>query len=60
MQWCDGIANSRNMHDPASGAGGCATPAASEGSINYDTDRYKACDGNGWIDIGKQNKGLKQ
>jgi len=53
MQWCDGVNSTNNMHTPASGSGGCTSPTAPEGSLNYDTDRYKACDGNGWIDIGK-------
>ena len=53
MQWCDGVNSSINMHTPAGGAGGCTTPPASEGSLNYDTDRFEACDGNGWLDIGK-------
>lgn len=53
MQWCTETDAAFNMHNPASGTGGCTSPTASEGALNYDTDRFKACDGNGWIDIGK-------
>jgi len=53
MQWCTSPSMAINMHTPAAGIGGCTTPTASEGALNYDTDRYKACDGNGWLDIGK-------
>lgn len=53
MQFCDGVNSVNNMHIPASGAGGCTSPAASEGAMDYDvsTNTYRACDGSGWITI---------
>jgi len=53
MQWCNSGSEAINMHDPASGSGGCTSPTASEGALNYNTNRFEACDGNGWISIGK-------
>lgn len=50
MQWCDDVNSAINMHTPASGVGGCLI---SEGTLNYNTDRFEACDGNGLLDIGK-------
>ena len=53
MQFCDDTNSPVNMAPAASGAGGCITPTHPEGTLYYDTDRYKYCDGVGWVDIGK-------
>lgn len=53
MQFCDDVNSANNMHTPASGSGGCTSPTASEGALDYDTatNTYRACDGSGWITI---------
>ncbi len=51
-QWCDGsVIWFMAAHN--SGTGGCTAPIGSEGAMNYNTDRFQYCDGNGVLDVGK-------
>ncbi len=53
MQWCDHRYEAHNMGVANSGTGGCTSPAAPEGSMNYSSGRYRFCDDGGWVNIGK-------
>lgn len=52
MVWCNG-SNLIPMNFTGSGIGGCTSPTAAAGAMDYSSTTYRFCDGNGWVSIGK-------
>ncbi|MEZ5902398.1 MAG: hypothetical protein R3D88_03690 [Alphaproteobacteria bacterium] len=54
MVWCDG-SSLVPMSESGGGLGGCTSPTASEGAMDYDSAGtvFRFCDGGSWVDIGK-------